>query len=50
MIKRKYQLEIAKLQLRFASQTVGMVIFTMLIFNLPELIQEYGRMIELWLK
>ena len=48
MIKRKYQLEIAKLQMRFASQTVGMVIFTILIFNLPELIQKYGRMIEQW--
>ena len=48
MIKRKYQLEIAKLQMRFASQTVGMVVFTILIFNLPELIQKYGRMIEQW--
>lgn len=48
MIKRKYQLEIAKLQMKFVSQTVGMVVFTILIFNLPELIQKYGRMIEQW--
>jgi hypothetical protein len=48
MIKRKYQLEIARLQMRFASQVIGMVIFTMLIFNLPELIQKYGRILEQW--
>ena len=48
MIKRKYQLEIAKLQMRFASQTVGMVVFTILIFHLPELIQKYGRILEQW--
>jgi len=29
-------------------EIVGMVIFTMLIFHLPELIQKYGRILEQW--
>tara|TARA_B100000212_G_scaffold151870_1_gene114328 strand:+ start:6666 stop:6785 length:120 start_codon:yes stop_codon:yes gene_type:complete len=30
-------------------ELVGMVIFTILIFHLPELIQKYGRILELWM-
>tara|TARA_B100001059_G_C17277308_1_gene306508 strand:- start:282 stop:401 length:120 start_codon:yes stop_codon:yes gene_type:complete len=29
-------------------EAIGMVIFTILIFNAPELIQKYGKVIELW--
>ena len=33
---------------RELKEAIGMVIFTILIFHLPELIQKYGRILEQW--